>query len=237
MDNSSSLKCAALKFLGDKTTTTANVKSFVVPNIFGTRSNGVTPKPFVIPSLFGTKDAVDCPQKTSDESISSLTELVSTHLKTENKSTEQVTKALSELQLTQPESERLTAGIDLSVALRATGSLPTFTKGKQPVCEPFEIPFIDGDVPLSTERRKAPPRITLTYTLDIRNVLTGQVLNCKQPSKLGKVITRKYRHKRERSVSVPCSPTFTVVKRFMFTTESPDDYINSHLKRDGKLGN
>lgn len=232
MDNSSGLKCAALKFLGDKTT--ANAKSFVVPNIFGTRSNGEAPKPFIVPSLFGTKDKVGtAPQKICDQSISCLPELVNANLKTHNNSTGQVTKALSELQLTQPESERLTAGIDLSKALRATGSLPTFTKDKQPVSEPFEIPFIDGDLTLSPERRKA----TVTYTLDIRDVLCGQVRNCKQPSKLGKVITRKYRHKRENSVTVPSSPSLTVVKRFMFLTQSPDDYISSHLKRDGNLGN
>lgn len=123
--------------------------------------------------------------------------------------------------------------IDLSLALKATKSLPNFNKNKENLPEKFEIPYIDGDYQEKQTKQKLLKQRIRPCTLNVCHLAKESVSIGKKPSRFGKVLIRKYRNLKG-CFNVSCKPNSVVpkkVKVFKFNTQSPDDYISSHLSR------
>lgn len=151
-------------------------------------------------------------------------------------------KQLNNLHITPVKVQSLSStqtplNIDLSLALKATKSLPNYTsKSKENLPEKFEIPYIDGDYQVDNSKETKQPlkqRIR-PCTINVSHLAKESVLLRKKPSRFGKVLVRKYRnlkgsHKvysNQLDLVIPKK-----VKVFKFNTQSPDDYISSHLSR------
>lgn len=124
--------------------------------------------------------------------------------------------------------------IDLSLALKATKSLPNFTsnKNKENLPEKFEIPYIDGDYQEKETKKLLKQRIR-PCTLNVCHLGKESVLIGKKPSRFGKVLIRNYRNLKG-CFKMSCKLDGVIpkkVKVFKFNTQSPDDYIGSHLSR------
>lgn len=152
-------------------------------------------------------------------------------------------KQLNSLHITPVKVQSLSStqtdlNIDLSLALKATKSLPNFAsnKSKENLPEVFEIPYIDGDYQVDNRKGTKPllkQRIR-SCTLNVSHLAKESVLLDKKPSRFGKVLIRKYRNLKG-SLKVFTNQLDLVipkkVKVFKFNTQSPDDYISSHLSR------
>lgn len=187
-------------------------------------------------------------RSTDDDNFSTLSELVSSHLKNalpEDLAMTNISEKVLDMQISESPKEtrslmsndiKYDFNIDLSKALKTTGSLPILQKNnKENVSEKFDIPFIDSD---SYIKRGLKPTLVKTKALpcilDIKNILDFNSKMTKNPSKFGKVIGRKYKHRKEGSFNFHLEWKYPVPKRvkvFKFHTQSPDDFISAHLKR------
>lgn len=179
-----------------------------------------------------------------------LSDLVSTHLKINSVSppidfktqlkflhknkpeTLEITPKLGKMSISEsrsscdmPDKTETKFQIDLSVALKNTISAPLISTKEK---ENFQIPFIDCE-PLELRHKKEALNKELLCTLNMKNVKNLKLTSEKKKSFFGRVICRNYKRYVKQIMQEKIN--LNNIKRFDFSSVSPDSKIIGYLKR------